>query len=760
LNWSHILDQAGNIAIGLVLLFVGVPIVVLVLTFLGKLVVNIISWPLGLAVFALLNVYRWLVFKLFGKQVLQSIFSQDKIQAEPSVLTNIDRDVLVKSVQDVKPTILDLNFIDDESTPFGFTVVPKDTSTYKKTEVCKHMDSPYVRMTIWVQGRYINFLFDKNKNHISWEQRTKEVENFSPEEKLFGVGYKVIRTRCVIPISESNGGTEYCGDILYYQETQIASSKSDLVPIQKIYEKHLEDVQNSSLQKKSLFAQKRIKNKELYLDIKTPHADRMAILYEEVGCEVATLGYHFMARDNEALFNLRNYTEYCSGYFSKIENSEENYIDYLRAYFYGLREAALEDNEGDEELELIKHICKEANLLHVFKQHYSKNHPVFVPTTDMSELVPNVEKATFMPPEIESGSVFTEAGFDGLVGRRLLRVYGLRNAGTTCQFENEADIIWLALEGDSPEQIIWMSPQWSYRGPNFGFDMGVVQSRVLAIWQLPTFIVDESLYAPPVWQMFAGLFLCDIQARSAYDQHTSAPPLTLHFARVFRPSVATSEVPTGTLSFDSPDLDEPYVMDIADVGDIGHWCLRRDVQLSLVKKEADKFTANAATDAVAAPWNDKNHLNDLLVLYATLQEFALWWQTQTNWAIEGRKRQGPMPELWRALNALARFQIALIEGNQFQTEHGGWLDSDGDDYDEAWVRLRHKHEYSDLAQNVHEHVVNWMRWMAWDEWQALVGGDTVAFEEATRIKWQGVSQSYMNWYRRFAQCGEEAKMLW
>jgi hypothetical protein len=127
LNWSHILDQAGNIAIGLLLLFVGVPIVVLVLTFLGKLVVNIISWPLGLAVFALLSVYRWLVFKLFGKQVLQSIFSQDKIQAEPSVLTNIDREVLVKSVQDVKPTILDLNFIDDESSPFGFTVVPKDT---------------------------------------------------------------------------------------------------------------------------------------------------------------------------------------------------------------------------------------------------------------------------------------------------------------------------------------------------------------------------------------------------------------------------------------------------------------------------------------------------------------------------------------------------------------------------------------------------------------------------------------------------------
>ncbi len=747
MNWPQILDQAGNIAIGLVLLFVGVPIVVLTLTFLGKLLVNIISWPLGLIIFVLLKVYRWLLFKLFGKQVLQSIFSQDKVQAQPSVLTRFDAAVLDNSAQDAKPKILDLDFRDDENTPFGFTVVPKDTSTYKKTEVCMHLDSPYARMSIFVQGSCINYLFDKNRKLISWEQRAKELENFPAEEKLFGVGYKVIRTRCVIPTSESNVGTEYCADILYYRDTKIATSQSDLVPIQTIYEKHLADVKNSSLQKKSLHAQKRIKNKKRYLDPKTPYADRMAILFEELGCEVATLGYHFMARDTEALFNLRNYAEYCYSYFSKIENSEENYINYLRAYCYGLREAALDDIEGDEELELIEQLCKDANLLHVFEEHKSTNPLAGELAAKATEYAPKVETAL---AQIQKNKTTKDAKFDrDLVGRRLLQVCGSRTAGTKYRFSDEADIFWLAVEGDTPQQIIWLSPQWKYRGANIGFELDV-EVKQLPVGQMPTAAngMVSSSYSQPTWQALTGLYLYNIHSRNGYEQQ-SVDPLTLYFARQFESSVNVTNMPMAKLSFDSPDLDEPYVMGVSGDKELRHWALRSDIQLSLADILCADGIIKTRRNIPPAPWCDKEHLMALNVFYVSLQTFAIWWQTQTDWPITTKKRQGPAPGMWLAVQALASFQIALHEGNRMQSNHGGWLDHDGEEYGESWVRLTHAFEYEELAQSVREHAVNWMRYMAWDEWQSLLADGPLELEDFTRTKWRQVCSNYISWYQYF-----------
>jgi hypothetical protein len=60
LNWPQILDQAGNIAIGLLGLFVGVPIVVLIFRFLGNLLVNMIALPIAFAIVGVKKLYRWL----------------------------------------------------------------------------------------------------------------------------------------------------------------------------------------------------------------------------------------------------------------------------------------------------------------------------------------------------------------------------------------------------------------------------------------------------------------------------------------------------------------------------------------------------------------------------------------------------------------------------------------------------------------------------------------------------------------------------
>ena len=78
------------------------------------------------------------------------------------------------------------------------------------------------------------------------------------------------------------------------------------------------------------------------------------------------LAYYFMARDSDELFDMRDYKKYLEYYYSKVPNIEENYIEYLKAYFAALRESAIDDIEGVEELEIIKQLCKEANLLEIF----------------------------------------------------------------------------------------------------------------------------------------------------------------------------------------------------------------------------------------------------------------------------------------------------------------------------------------------------------------------------------------------------------
>lgn len=339
--------------------------------------------------------------------------------------------------------------------------------------------------------------------------------------------------------------------------------------------------------------------------------------------------------------------------------------------------------------------------------------------------------------------------FEGeLKGRRLLRVYGLRTTGTKYTFDCEADCIWLAFEGDTPHQHIWFSPQWRYCGPNAGFEMGVGNPLVLAVWNLPTFIVDESLYAPPTWQALTGLYLCKIRSGSTYDQQNAAP-LTLYFSRELKSSEAYSDAHTAMLRFDSADLDEPYVMDISGDTMLRHWALRSDIQLSL----ADILFADGVISTrrvmPPAPWGDKEHLIALNVFYFSLQSFVIWWQTQTDRPIATKKRHGPAPGMWLAVKVLASFQIALHEGNRMQSNHGAWLDHDGEEYGEAWVSLTHDFEYEELAQSVREHAVNWMRYMAWEEWQSLLADGSPELEDLTRTKWHQVCSNYMNWYQQF-----------
>lgn len=258
-------------------------------------------------------------------------------------------------------------FIDSKKAPYKFLIEPLNKKGYKGTKAQMHLDTPYVRMWVDTKERYFLFLFDKHRNHISWEQREKEIENLPVEEKVFDDGYKVVRTR-EVKIVDDKDGREYIVDTLYLNdEFQTSKTEIEIFPLDKIYTEYT-NVRKSQDE----YRLKRETNQALYLNPNTSKEKRVEILYEEVACQTAMLAYHFMARDSDELFDMRDYKKYLEYYYSKVPNSEENYIEYLKAYFAGLRESAIDNIEGVEELEIIKQLCKEAKLMVTFNE-YMKN---------------------------------------------------------------------------------------------------------------------------------------------------------------------------------------------------------------------------------------------------------------------------------------------------------------------------------------------------------------------------------------------------
>lgn len=263
--------------------------------------------------------------------------------------------------------MLKYKFINSKTAPYKFLIEPLDKKGYKGTKAQMHLDTPYVRMWVDTKERYFLFLFDKHKNHISWEQRKKEIENIPVEEKVFDDGYKVVRKR-EVKIVDDEDGREYIVDTLYLNdEFQTSKTEIEFFPMDKIYMEYT-NVRKSQDE----YRKKRETNQALYLDFNTSKEKKIEILYEEVACQTAMLAYHFMARDSDELFDMRDYKKYLEYYYSKVPDVEENYIEYLKAYFAALRENVIDDIEGKKELEIIKQKCKEANLLEIF-YGYMKN---------------------------------------------------------------------------------------------------------------------------------------------------------------------------------------------------------------------------------------------------------------------------------------------------------------------------------------------------------------------------------------------------
>lgn len=333
--------------------------------------------------------------------------------------------------------------------------------------------------------------------------------------------------------------------------------------------------------------------------------------------------------------------------------------------------------------------------------------------------------------------------------RLLLRVLGFRTQGTAYRFDDDADQFWLALEGDAPDYVLWMKPDWRYFGPNFGFGMEA-EKITLAYGEAPTLASNQFHFSPTHWQALCGMALQAVRLRTMYDPpHTAA--LSLQFAPLAQQADMAVNVATASLLFDAPDLDEPLSMLISDDANLGHWALRGDVQQHFSTSNVLPWEAswNAPWNTPPTPWNDRAHYVALAHFRAVLQDFAVWWQTQTEWAIPSRSRQGPAPGMWKAASDLCALQIVLGHQMVSHLGYGGWLDHDGEEYKTTWCRFEVAAAYTDLAQCLGEGITDWMRWMAWDEWHALLGSESGGLYVTTKACWQELRRAYMAWFQQF-----------
>lgn len=255
-------------------------------------------------------------------------------------------------------------FQKDITAPYGFVAYPSCLKV-KSIEAKMHLDTPYVRMVIETKERYLNYLFDKDRNHIPWEQRKEEIKDLPTEIKTYDDGFRVERSREIMT-GEGDAlldGREHIVDRVYKKEHFLGNKREiELAPIDDV----CEEVRNIQYSKKR-FANKREENEIAYLDPFTPKEKRLEILYEEVSSLVAMYAYHFMVRDADKLASLPEYEEYLKLYFSHVPNKEENYIDYLKAYCAAVEENVVDEIEDKDAF--VREYCHKAGLSYKKAKH-------------------------------------------------------------------------------------------------------------------------------------------------------------------------------------------------------------------------------------------------------------------------------------------------------------------------------------------------------------------------------------------------------
>ena len=334
-----------------------------------------------------------------------------------------------------------------------------------------------------------------------------------------------------------------------------------------------------------------------------------------------------------------------------------------------------------------------------------------------------------------------------LIGRRLLLVYGARHENTNYRFDDQAAYFCLALEGDTPSQVVWLLPTWQYRGPNFGFDLDV-KVQHLGVGLLPELKSPCAWVQRPQWQALSGLCLQTIKSKTLYDAaHVAA--LSLQFApQPFDEGVGKKS--STALLFDAEDLDEPFLMMVSDDKRLGHWVLRDDVQYFA---KLEPIPWNTPWTTPPHPWNNWAHFTALSELRAEFQILTLWWTTQTRWPVDAQMRHAPAAALWQALTALSQWHIALAQGMHWVERDTSWRDRDGDEVDRAWVNLSGGYAcVQNMATDLQSVLPTWQEWADLKKWELLCAGGDAGLLGDLRLRLRALLQAYSRWQPSFEAC--------
>lgn len=234
------------------------------------------------------------------------------------------------------------NFIPSCESPYGFSLIhPKEFKKEDTRYEEMHSDTQYISVNFTRHTKngqvHTNFLFDKDKNHITWKEREKQIKGVV-QTKEFKDGYKVVRTR------EINFHSEYeqTNDILYKDGKIIHKSDSlatsgEWGEIDHIYASHINEIERLNekeqerLEKVNHILSLELKEQQKYIGDEVIYLAMMSIFYGPVrdGGPLKKVPYSYFKNQykelDDELFN--QLFIYALTVFALVQNESEGYKD-------------------------------------------------------------------------------------------------------------------------------------------------------------------------------------------------------------------------------------------------------------------------------------------------------------------------------------------------------------------------------------------------------------------------------------------------
>ena len=258
------------------------------------------------------------------------------------------------------------DFVPSIESPYGFTIKAPINFPKENGHTNIHSDTELLSIEFYKNTKkgqiHKNFLFDKDKNYITWKDREKQIKG-KVETKDFEDGYKVVRTR------EINFKSEYeqTNDTLYKDEKIIHTSNSLATSgrwgkIDNIYTNYIDEIQRLDENE-----QERLENIKHILSLDL--IEQKKHIESEIIHIMMKFIFYGPIRDAGPL------KEVNVAYFkSQYNELEHNLYEELLIHAFTTFAITMNDCECYENVDVAKYIQKEAkkyNLKNAFEKYFN-----------------------------------------------------------------------------------------------------------------------------------------------------------------------------------------------------------------------------------------------------------------------------------------------------------------------------------------------------------------------------------------------------